>query len=167
MTDFSKDKILVIDLDKCDDCPSCELHCDYHYRPYSADHGMYGLREQATFELICRRCELASCIEACPFGAIERDGDKVLRRHNLRCVSCKLCAHACPFGTIYTDMLPFYVTHCDRCLDQQSEIPPCVASCSRGALEFIVPDPDEKNLHMLDKHLAARTERWVRQETAT
>ena len=38
----------------------------------------------------------------------------VIMRYNLRCVSCKSCALACPFGTIYTEMLPFYATHCDQ-----------------------------------------------------
>jgi len=167
MTESGNQKLLIIDLDKCDDCNSCSVACDYLYRPHPVEHGIPGLREQATFSLVCRRCEWASCIEACPFGALERQGDNIIKRHNLRCVSCKLCAHACPFGTIYTDMLPFYECHCDTCLGRNEESPPCVAGCVHGALEFCVPDPAEPDLHILDKRFAARTTRWLKRETVT
>jgi Fe-S-cluster-containing hydrogenase component 2 len=167
MTESGTEKRLVIDLDQCDDCGSCTVHCDYLYHPYGEDHGVLGLREQATFALVCRRCEFASCVEACPFNAIERKDDQVLKRHNLRCVSCKLCAHACPFGTIYTDMLPFYESHCDACLGRVGDAPACVAGCEKGALEYVVPDPADTRLHVLDEHLAARTDRWVKREVAT
>ena len=163
MTD-SKRKYLVIDLQKCDQCETCKLSCGYHDRPKAEDHGMSGLRERATFALICRRCSIASCINACEFDALERGSNGVIKRHNLRCVSCKMCAHACPFGTIYTEMLSFYQVNCDLCLDQDDAEPLCVASCPLGALEFRVMDPSETDLHVIDGHLAARARRWVRQE---
>ena len=104
-------KRLIIDLALCDQCDSCAVGCG----------GLLSLREKATFELVCRRCAHASCIIACPFDALERlDDGAVIRRHNLRCVSCKLCAQACPFGTIYPDLLPFYSlsyeNSCGACL---------------------------------------------------
>ncbi|GAG96045.1 unnamed protein product [marine sediment metagenome] len=105
-------KRLIIDLALCDQCDSCAVGCG----------GLLSLREKATFELVCRRCAQASCIIACPFGALERlDDGAVIKRHNLRCVSCKLCAQACPFGTIYPELLPFYSlsyeNSCVACLD--------------------------------------------------
>ena len=163
MTD-STNKRLIIDLEKCDQCDHCGVRCDYYDRSHAEDHGMLGLREQATFALICRRCEHASCVIACPFDAIERQGDAILKRHNLRCVSCKLCAHACPFGTIYTDMLPFYESSCEACLEHIESEPPCVASCSQSALEYRVPDSEDGHVHILDDHLAARATRWVKRE---
>ena len=162
MTD-SKQKYLVIDLHKCDECESCAVDCGYHDRLMANDNGLSGLRERATFALICRRCNSASCINACMFDALERGPEGVIKRHNLRCVSCKMCAHACPFGTIYTDMLSFYQVNCDLCLVQGTE-PPCVASCPHGALEFRVMDPSETDVHIIDQHLAARATNWVRQE---
>ncbi len=84
---------------------------------------MLGLRERATFALVCRQCLYASCIIACPFDAIERQDDGIIKRYNLRCVSCKLCAHACPFGTIYPEMLQFYEAHCDNCLGRNEAAP--------------------------------------------
>jgi len=162
-------KRLIIDLEKCDQCDSCNVICDYYQRPHAEDHGMLGLRERATFSLLCRRCEYASCVIACPFDAIERQGDGIIKRYNLRCVSCKLCAHACPFGTIYIDMLPFYETNCDACLvsNVNGEEPTCVASCSQGALEYRAPGPDEADIHIVDEFLAARTQAWVKEEVTT
>ena len=128
---------LVIDLDICHDCDECVVECRYHFRPMPADHGLRGLRERATFLLVCRRCEAPSCIAACAFDALERRDDGVLERHNLRCVSCMMCAHACPFGTILPDMLPFYDTPCDPCLEATGAgEPACVSSCRRGGLEY-------------------------------
>jgi len=160
--------LLIIDLEKCDHCDSCTVHCDYYHRPHAQDHGMLGLREKATFMLLCRRCKQASCVLACPFDAIERQVDGTIKRYNLRCVSCKSCAHACPFGTIYTDMLSFYdtpyETFCDSCLARSNTEPACVASCRQGALEYRLPDPAETDLHILDEHSAARARKWLASE---
>jgi len=175
-------KRLIIDLAACDQCDSCAVECG----------GLANLREQVTFELICRRCEHASCIEACPFDALERLADGgVIRRHNLRCVSCKSCAHACPFGTIYPEMLPFYETSCDGCFDvgarhagdsgsaeknrphggllhnplQHLDEPHCVACCPKGALQYREIDADEEDVHIIDEYLAARAVKWVKSES--
>ncbi len=160
-------KRLIIDLEKCDHCDHCGVVCDYYYKPHADDHGMLGLREKAAFALICRRCEQASCVLACPFNALERETDGpdrgVIKRYNLRCVSCKSCALACPFGTIYNEMLPFYETPCDHCLDRLDSAPPCVASCSQGALEYRLVDASEKDIKILDAHLAARVSPRARQ----
>jgi len=160
-------KRLVIDLDSCDQCDRCGVTCAYFYRPLGQDNGVIGLRERATYALICRRCEEPSCVDACPFAALERQADGVLKRHNLRCVSCKLCVHACPFGTIYPDMVGFYVTPCDHCLGGGEAEPPCVRSCSRGALSYREVDPDEPRLHILDERLAARATKWLKRERSS
>ena len=155
---------LVIDLEVCDQCDGCGVKCGYFYRPHPGDHGVLALRERATFLLVCRRCEEASCVDACPFEALERRADGVLERHNLRCVSCGLCAQACPFGTIYPDVLSFYATPCDHCPGGGDGEPPCVGSCARGALAYREVDPEEPGVHILDDHLAARGIRWLKQE---
>jgi len=157
-------KKLVIDLHECDQCGECGVRCDYFYRPHPGDHGVLELRERATFQLICRRCEIASCIKACTYDALERNADGTLERSNLRCVSCKLCAQACPFGTIHFEMLPFYVTPCDRCINRNPDAPPCVASCSGGAIEFRHISIDEHETHFLEDHLAARAPKWIKRE---
>lgn len=157
---------LVIDLESCEGCPSCTARCAYFYRPHTTDHGIDTLRERATFALLCRRCADPCCTEACAFAALERQPDGLLKRYNLRCVSCKLCAHACPFGIIYPEQLGFYETPCDFCTgslvgDAQ---PPCVGSCQRSAVAYREVDPQElerdPRLHVIGEHLAVRATAW-------
>jgi len=156
MTDVQHKK-LVIDLAACDHCYASEGGCAVDCG------GLISVREQATFALICRRCEHASCIIACPFNALERTEDGgIIKRHNLRCVSCKLCAQACPFGTIYPEMLPFYQVRCDGCAGREEKL--CVATCRKGAIEYRLVEPGEEGVHIVDEYLAARVERWVKRE---
>ena len=189
-------KRLIIDLARCDQCEECGVSCGfYDCRPDNAEGAvgpMLSLREKATFELVCRRCEHASCIVACPFDALEKTDDGVIKRHNLRCVSCKSCAIACPFGTIYQELLPFYSmsyeSSCVECLGSFVRVPhgregfdlpgpknlrahgallqqpPCVASCKEGALEYREIQPGEPGIHIVDDYLAAKTRAWVRRE---
>jgi Fe-S-cluster-containing hydrogenase component 2 len=86
----------------------------------------------------------------------------IIKRHNLRCVSCKLCAQACPFGTIYPEMLPFYAVRCDGCAGRGEKS--CVAGCRQGAIEYRLVEPDEEGVHIVDEYLAARVEKWVKRE---
>lgn len=157
-------KRLIIDLEKCDDCHRCDTLCAYFYRAHSTDTGILSLRERATFHLICRRCEEASCVDACTYGALERQEDGVLKRFTLRCVSCKLCAQACPFGTIQNPLLAFYETPCDHCMGRRDDVPPCVESCSKGAIEFREVSPGETGIQVIDVHFAARAVKWIKQE---
>ena len=158
-------KRLFIDLNKCDACEKCAVNCAYFYRAQMTDHGMLALRELATFALICRRCEEPSCVAACKFEALERQADGVLKRHNLRCVSCKCCSHACPFGTIYPETLPFYVSKCDFCAMTGSEEIPCTIACPKKAIEFReVEESPKEGIFLIGEHLAVRAPRWNKKD---
>lgn len=159
-------KRLVIDLGRCDDCDNCGVECAYFYRPNDSDHGALSLREAATFALICRRCEEPGCVAACKFDALERQEDGVLKRYNMRCVSCKCCSHACPFGTIYPEAVPFYATKCDYCIMGQGSEPPCVASCENKALDYreMGASAEEGDMHILGEHLAVRAAKWEKKD---
>ena len=130
-------KKLFIDLNKCDSCETCGVECAYFYRAQPADHGLLTLRELATFALVCRRCEEPDCVAACRFEALERQDDGVLKRYNLRCVSCKCCSHACPFGTIFFDKPSGTAAKCDLCAGD----PACAHACPTGAIAFETVEP--------------------------
>lgn len=179
---------LVVDLAACDRCERCGVVCAAANGAADGAGAMLSLREHATFELVCRRCQHASCVVACPFDALERSDDGIVKRHNLRCVSCKSCAIACPFGTIYAELLPFYSlsydSACRACLEaavvgarlardqalsatrRPPTAPACVETCTQGALEWRVVAPGEPDVHVVDDFLAARVRRWARQEAA-
>ena len=101
------------------------------------------LLEMIRFALICRRCELAPCVKACPNDALEkvaseRNDAGILVRHNMLCTACGTCAVACPFGTIYTDLIPYPSSVCDRCEGRlnDGEKPLCVQTCSDQSIEY-------------------------------
>jgi Fe-S-cluster-containing hydrogenase component 2 len=159
---------LIIDLAACDRCEGCTI-----------GPAMLALRERATFELVCRRCELASCVLACPFDALERGEDGIIKRHNMRCVSCKSCSLSCPFGTIYMELLPFYAMDYDAAIgfvraslardggvetESGREQGSLLHICRCNALEFGEVAPDERDVHIIDDFLVARVRRWDRQE---
>jgi Fe-S-cluster-containing hydrogenase component 2 len=62
------------------------------------------IRELATFQYTCRRCENAPCINACPAEALEKDDDGIVTRAVNLCIRCKSCIVICPFGTMMDDL---------------------------------------------------------------
>ena len=107
----------------------------------------------ATFSLICRRCEAAPCIEACPNDALEKIPSKyndagILKRNNMLCTGCGTCAIACPFGTIYTDLIPYPSSVCDLCQDrlEGDGRPLCVNTATDGSLDYRDVKDSEKDL---------------------
>jgi len=62
------------------------------------------IRELATFQYTCRKCENAPCINACPAEALEKDDDGIVTRAVNLCIRCKSCIVICPFGTMMNDL---------------------------------------------------------------
>ena len=153
-------KRLVLDLIKCEGCEECSLGCGYFYRSQDTDRGIQTLKEHATFAIVCRRCEEASCVASCPYDALQRQADGSIKRLNLRCVSCKLCTQACPFGTIYPEMVGFYVTPCDFCVGAALGEPLCAWGCVRDAITYREVDPNEHQMHLIGEHFAVIAPQW-------
>ena len=150
-------KKLFIDLEACRRCTECPVKCSYMYHP--GNDGTIALREMATYAVICRQCELASCVESCPKEALEKQADGVLKRYNMRCISCKSCGIACPFGTILPEFIPYYSSSCDYCLGRKPEVgtPDCVTSCPEDAIDFKDVEEDPENgIFLIGKNLAVR-----------
>jgi len=142
---------LVIDLAKIDLQQSSGVRCSYKHHP--ANKGIDALVEMLRFSLICRRCESAPCIAACPQNALEKIATEnndagILKRANMLCTGCGSCAIACPFGTIYTDLIPYPSSVCDRCTDRLEDNgkPLCVNTCSDGSIDYRQVGPDEADM---------------------
>ena len=132
---------LLIDLAKCELQEESNVRCSYKHHPENK--GFDSLLEKVRFALICRRCEEAPCIKACPQGALEKipsenNDTGILKRANMLCTGCGTCAIACPFGTIYTDLIPFPSSVCDVCKDrlEPGEKPLCVRTCEDGSINY-------------------------------
>ncbi len=154
-------KRLFLDLERCRACRACSAQCDYYYHP--GNQGILFLREKAELFLTCRHCEEAPCVKACPVEALEKQSNGALKRHNLRCVSCKTCCFACPFGVLLPELVPYKTSMCDYCLDKISEdkMPLCVQTCPELAVQFgdIEPDP-EKHWILVDAYLVVHHVPW-------
>ncbi len=132
---------LIIDLAKCKLQGESNVQCSYKHHP--GNKGIDSLLEMIRFALICRKCEAAPCINACPNGALEKvptenDDTGILKRANMLCTGCGSCAIACPFGTIYTDLIPYPSSVCDVCRGRlkEGEKPLCVTTCEDGSIDY-------------------------------
>jgi len=162
-----KDLRLFIDLDICNsgECKECVINCSYFY--HSNNNGIISIIELVTYALVCRKCEEPHCVNACPVDAIEQQEDKLLIRHNMRCISCKSCSYACPYGAIYPENVPLLIHNCDFCFDrrdQKDEIL-CIKSCPYGALSLKKGDIKlDENTFLVGDNIIVHSTHWNREK---
>jgi Fe-S-cluster-containing dehydrogenase component len=171
-------------LDKTEHEGKLDIKCSYPYHDYApyerdchcmadrerppdrpANNGVIALRETAAYAVICRKCESANCVNSCPTEALEKDEEGILRRYNMRCISCGSCAVACPFGTIYAETVPYLASRCDYCLERlkSGEVPLCVETSPDGIIQYVEIEPDEeKSIYKVGDHLVVKCEVWRR-----
>ncbi len=132
---------LIIDLAAISLQERSGVQCSYKHHP--ENRGIDALLEMIRFGLVCRRCEVASCVQACPRGALtkqagENDDAGGLQRANMLCTGCGTCAMACPFGTIHEEFILYPSSRCDRCQGRlhDHEKPLCVRTCTDGSLDY-------------------------------
>lgn len=157
-------KKILIDLDKLGKSEKSTLNCDYYY--HDNNRGINHLREKAHFAIICRKCEEADCIKACPTDALQKDDKGVVTRSNTLCIGCNSCAIACPFGTIYTELIPFFAFRCDECLDRTDDKkkPVCVAKCPDGTIQYgDFKEDEEKHIYHLSGRVYVHLTPWKKE----
>ncbi len=158
-------KKLLVDILNWDDAKEAGTRCSYSWHLDCGNDGTLALREMVTFALVCRRCESADCVKACPQDALEKQPDGILKRYNLRCISCRACAYACPFGTILPQLVPFAASRCDYCTDRSGEGGPLCAQTSAGGVRYVeAAGSTGEDVHEVGKHLLVRCVPWVREE---
>lgn len=129
-------KKLYIDLEICNKCQKCVVKCAYAYHP--DNNGITYLREKGAFGTVCRHCEQAPCVSACPNDSLKKKDDGILVRANFKCTGCHSCVVACPFGTIFLDNIDHKTSQCDLCIEllKGTQGPACISTCPYGALKF-------------------------------
>ncbi len=138
--------LMVINLENCFGCFACETACKLEkslpdnvrlmrvmqFGPYSfkvkekvkvKENGKIVEKEVERKKVLslyiprpCFHCEMAPCIESCPYGAIKRDTNLgIVYIDEELCIGCKQCLTSCPYGTIQFDSERKKAIKCDFC----------------------------------------------------
>lgn len=132
-------KGLQIYSERCTGCRSCEVACSLEkegqFRPsLSRISTLISIDDSVCFPIVCFQCEDAPCAEACPVGAIERQGDSgVVKVNEGDCTGCGQCVSACPFGSMLFDAKKSKAKKCDLCDGK----PACVEFCPTQAIQYL------------------------------
>lgn len=131
------DKVLVLDLSKCNGCRSCEIACATA-KEGLASPALSRIRiipfedEDFNCPIVCQQCETPSCAHVCPSGALHRNSDTgIVDWLEEKCIGCKMCLLACPFGAINIRS-GVKILKCDQCAGD----PVCVQFCMPKAITY-------------------------------
>ncbi|MFA5315903.1 MAG: 4Fe-4S dicluster domain-containing protein [Dehalococcoidales bacterium] len=131
-------KALMIDLEKCVGCRTCEMVCSAKHEgiinPFQSRIKVIREKEWEGVPMACVQCEEAQCEAICPVRAISRDEtlSRVVIDYD-KCIGCRMCVAACPFGNINFDSVGKRVIKCDLCDGD----PECVKFCFYKALQYV------------------------------
>lgn len=144
-------KEVFVDMERCTACKSCEIACAVSHsesqdlftaifetpRPQKRIH--VEKANAHSYPVRCMHCSDASCIRACPNGAMSRDQETGgVYVNEEKCMGCFMCAMVCPFGSISTNPIKKVALKCDFCISRQKEgkQPACAEACPTEALLF-------------------------------
>ena len=139
---------LLIDLERCTGCKSCEAACKQEHRLGPGEYRnkvvwATGLEEAglAFLTLTCQHCERPACVRACPVNpkAIEKDPvTGVVSVVESRCTGCGECVIACPYSAMGYDPREHHAVKCDLCSDRraQGQTTACASVCPTRAIRF-------------------------------
>jgi formate dehydrogenase iron-sulfur subunit len=87
---------------------------------------------------VCKHCEVAGCLEACPTGAIVRTEFGGVFVQPDVCNGCSYCVTACPFGVVQRNEKDGRAFKCTFCYDRQKAglKPACATACPTESIQF-------------------------------
>ena len=146
--DPSERLALMIDLERCIGCKSCEVACK---QEHGLGPGEYRNRviwlgdpDRPALDFLtvaCQHCERPACLRACPVNpkAITKDAvTGVVSVSEDRCTGCGECIVACPYGAMGYDAQDHHSVKCDLCADRRSAglTTACASVCPGHAITF-------------------------------
>jgi formate dehydrogenase iron-sulfur subunit len=87
---------------------------------------------------VCKHCDPAPCLEACPTGALFRtEFDTVVVQQDI-CNGCGYCVPACPFGVVELATEDGKAHKCTLCYDRLKGglEPACAKACPTDSIQF-------------------------------
>lgn len=87
---------------------------------------------------VCKHCEQAGCLEACPTGSIVRTEFGGVFIQPDVCNGCGYCVTACPFGVVERNKKDGRAFKCTFCYDRQKVglEPACAKACPTESIKF-------------------------------
>jgi formate dehydrogenase iron-sulfur subunit len=87
---------------------------------------------------VCKHCENAGCLEACPTGAIVRTEMASVFIQPDICNGCGYCVVTCPFGVVDKRPGDGRAFKCTFCYDRQKAglMPACATACPTQSIQF-------------------------------
>ena len=158
-----KRPVMLIDLDRCIGCLSCEVACvqekgieNLNIRPMRVFRieGMGKEPDGFFLPMNCFHCDPAPCVLACPTSAMrKREKDGIVYVEELMCIGCKACIIACPYGAITFNPSTMKVEKCDYCYNRVEKglLPSCVSKCVTNCLYFVEVDEVPKERHRVKR----------------
>ena len=97
--------------------------------------------EQVSWEFssdVCKHCDVAGCLEACPTGALVRTEFGGVYLQPDICNGCAYCVVACPFGVVQKNEEDGRAFKCTFCSDRQAAglKPACAQACPTESIKF-------------------------------
>ncbi len=139
---------LLVDLELCVGCQTCEVACkqenDLPVGPrwmrviQAGPKEVNGKLVTSFHPIRCMNCGKPPCIDACPEGAITKrmDGNVLINKE--LCNGCMACIEVCPFGALQFNPEMNTVEMCTLCVHRVDKglKPACVLACLTGAIQF-------------------------------
>ncbi len=140
--------VVVVNLERCLACRSCETACARAHAGFEdiVEAVLAGAHMVPRVHVLaakgravpiqCQHCEDAPCVTVCPSGALYRDEEEgPVRTAPDKCIGCKACVNACPYGAVHFDAERETVIKCDLCegIIEEGELPACVVACPTHA----------------------------------
>jgi len=144
-------KFLVVHLDACVRCYSCEIACRQENalslvtqsrwcRVQTISPRKVGGELHLDFvPVMCLQCEDPMCAKFCSVEAISKKEDGRVLVDEETCIGCQQCIAGCPYGAMYFNEVTRKAGKCDLCssrVDSGIE-PSCVQHCIGGALRYV------------------------------
>ncbi len=140
---------LMIDLERCTGCKSCEAACKTEHRlgpgEYRNKVVWVSALEQAGLAFLthtCQHCERPACLRACPVNppAIHKHPvTGIVSVDESRCTGCGECVIACPYSAMGFDAEGHHAVKCDLCVERRSAgeaTTACASVCPTQAIRF-------------------------------
>ena len=144
------DKYMIINVDRCWGCKSCEVACRISHGASPGvspmrviEIGPRHIKNQLHRDWVpvpCQHCDHPNCVSSCAVNAIHKDVTGTVTIDRETCIGCGACEAACPYGAI--EMTGKNVSKCDLCFERTNLgwAPSCEQHCIGKAIKTIKAD---------------------------